>query len=160
MAAWRARPAWQAIVVGLAMTLVAGVNSAAPVRGLIDPDYIGFHFGLFEAEKGVAVTIVAGGVFLLGVAGAFAALRRSRSAMTLVALLCLLFLVAVGAPTAAGALRDVDANVIQFGEYLTIPGALSTALLFALVVSPFAVGLVWAGSAALNRGTALPAPGN
>lgn len=157
MAALRARAPWQAIVVGLAMVLVAGTNGAAPVRGLVDPDYIGFRYGLFSAEKGVAVTIVAGGLFLFAAAGAFAALRQGRIAKTAVALLCLLFLGAVGAPMMAGAVRDIDANVIQFGEYLTIPGILATALLFALVVVPFAIGLLWAGPAALSRGTAPPA---
>ncbi|MDZ7628809.1 MAG: hypothetical protein U5J99_10455 [Parvularculaceae bacterium] len=71
MAAVRARPKWQAFVVGLAMLLIAAINGAAPVRGLVDPDYIGFHFGRFAAEKGLAVTIIAGGVFLLAAAGAF-----------------------------------------------------------------------------------------
>lgn len=157
VAAFRARPNWQAIVVGLAMLLIAGVNSAAPVRGLVDPDYIGFRFGLFAAQKGVAVTVIAGGIFALAAAGAFAALRRGRLAKAIVAFLSLLFLGAVGAPVLAGAIRDIDANTIQFGEYLTIPGAISTALLFVLIVLPFAVGLIWAGPAALNRGTAPPA---
>lgn len=157
ISAVRARAPWQAIVVGLAFVLVAGVNSAAPVRGLIDPNYIGYAFGVFTAEKGVAVTIVAGGVFVSAAAGAFAALRRGRPAKTVVALLCVVFLGTVGAPLLTGAIADIDGNSIQFGEYLTIPGALSTALLFALVVFPFAAGLLWAAPAALSRETGLRA---
>lgn len=158
IAAFRARPRWQAIVVGLAMLLIAGMNGAAPVRGLVDPDYVGFHYGLFSAEKGIAVTFVAGGVFLLAATGAFAALRRSRRAKAVVAGVCLLFLGAVGAPWLSGALSDIESNTIQFGEYLTIPGVLSTALLFVLIILPFVIGLLWAGPSALSRGTALQAP--
>lgn len=160
ISAVRARSPWQAIVVGIAFLLVAGVNGAAPVRGLVDPDYIGYAFGVFAAEKGVAVTIVAGGVFLSAAAGAFAALRRGRLAKSVVAILCVLFLGTVGAPILTGAISDIGGNSIQFGEYLTIPGALSTALLFALLVFPFAVGLLWAAPAALSRETGLPVRGS
>jgi hypothetical protein len=146
VAALRARPQWQGVVVGLAMLLVAGMNGAAPVRGLVDPDYVGFHYGLFSAEKGIAVTLVAGGVFLLAASGAFAALRRSRRAKAVVAGVCLLFLGAVGAPWLSGALSDIESNTIQFGEYL------STVLLFVLIILPFVIGLLWAGPSALSRG--------
>src|SRR5262245_35845287 len=85
IAAIRARPAWPAWVGGAGFLFVAGLNSAAPVRGLVDPDYVGFAFGFLHAERGVMVTLLAGALFVSAALGAFAALRRERRAMLVTA---------------------------------------------------------------------------
>ena len=86
VAAWliialRARPAWPGLIGGVGFLLVAGLNSAAPVRGLVDPDYVGFAFGFLRAERGLLVTLLAGALFLSAVLAAFTALQRERWAM-------------------------------------------------------------------------------
>jgi len=43
-----------------------------------------------------------------------------------------------------GVLHDPTGNAIQFGEYLTIPGLAASALLGALLVVPFVLGVPWA----------------
>lgn len=143
VAAVRARVAWPGWVAGAALLLVASLNTAAPVRGAIDPNYVGYNFGYVSADRGLTVTLAAGGVLLLALAGAFAALGRGRVARVVVALASLAFLVDLGVPLMAGALKDIDGNVIQFGEYLTAPGMVSTALMFVFGVVPFVIGLWW-----------------
>lgn len=149
LVARRARAGAPAAFVGLAHLLVAGLHSAAPVRGYLDPDYVGYGFGLLAAERGLAVTLTAGAVWIVAVLGAFLALSRARAAMAVVALSSLAFAVIIGAPLVRGLLADPDANKIQLGEYLTIPGPAAVGLLLALLVLPFLVGFVWAGRRAL-----------
>lgn len=143
VAAVRARPAWPGWVAGAALLLVASLNTAAPIRGAVDPNYVGYNFGYLSAERGLMVTLVAGSALVLALAGAFAALGRGTIARVVVAIASLAFLVDLGVPLVAGAIKDIDGNVIQFGEYLTIPGAVATALMFVLGVVPFVIGLWW-----------------
>lgn len=137
-------------VVGFAHLLVAGMNSAAPVRGYVDPDYVGYGFGLLAADRGLAVTATAGAVWLTAVLGAFLALSAGRVAQAATALTSALFAVVIGLPLAQDALADPAANRIQFGEHLTVPGVAATALMLVLLVLPFAFGAVWAGRRALR----------
>lgn len=151
VAALRARAPWQAWVVGVALLLVAGLNTAAPIRGAIDPNYVGYTFGYLSAGRGLAVTFVAGSVLLLALAGAFAALRRGPVARGIVAIASLAFLIDLGVPLMAGAFADIDSNTIQFGEYLTIPGIVASALMVVFAVVPFLVGLWWVARGAAAR---------
>jgi hypothetical protein len=141
------------IYVSLGFLVLAGINSAAPVRGFVDPNYAGYGFGLLRADKGLVVTLVAGSVFLLSAACAFIAARnRAGRAMWLVAATCAAFTIIQGWPWLEGVLTDPSANAIQFGEYLTIPGLAASALLAVLLVLPFLLGAPWA----LRRALAAP----
>ena len=141
--------AWPGLVAGLGCVVVAALNSAAPVRGLLDPDYAGYTFGLAHSDKGVGVTLVAGSIWLACVASALIAASRTRgAALWLVAATCAALLAIIGWPTVTAALTDPAANSIELGEYLKVPGLVGTVVLLALVVAPFAVGLVWAARAA------------
>lgn len=152
LAARRARAGAPAAFIGLAHLLVAGLHSAAPVRGYLDPDYVGYGFGLLAADRGLAVTLVAGTVWIVAALGAFLALSRARLAMAFVALSSGAFAAIIGAPLALDLLTDPDASKIQLGEYLTIPGLAAVGLLLVLLVLPFLVGVVWAGRRVLSRG--------
>lgn len=143
--------AWPGLVASVGCLLVACFNSAAPFRGAIDPDYVGFGFGLLHADKGLAVTLLSGPLLLIGAASAFVAVsRREGPALWLVAAFSAAMLVISGIPTIATLLTNPDENKIQFGEYLTIPGVIATLIGVALFVIPFAVGLVWAPRAAMR----------
>ena len=72
----RARAGAPAAFVGLAHLVVAGLHSAAPVRGYLDPGYVGYGFGLLAAESGLAVTVTSGVVWLVAVLGGFLPCRR------------------------------------------------------------------------------------
>ena len=133
------------IYVSFAFLLLAGMNSAAPIRGFVDPDYVGYGFGMLRADKGLPVTLMAGSVFLASLVCAIIAVRNRRgSAMWVVAIVCAAFIVIEGWPWLRNAVSNPASNMIQFGEYLTIPGAVGTALLGALLVLPFLIGLPWA----------------
>jgi hypothetical protein len=154
MVAWlaplrRGNWVWPGLVAGLGCLVTAGLNSAAPVRGLLDPNYAGYSFGLAHAGKGLEVTLVAGAIWLACIASALIAASRTRGgALWLVSATCAALLVIIGWPTLSGALRDPASNSIELGEYLRIPGLLGSAILLALVVAPFAIGLVWSARAA------------
>jgi hypothetical protein len=143
--ALRNRPSATALVVGFAHVVVAGFHTVAPFRGALDPGYVGYSFGMLSAPNGWQVSALAGAVFVLAVVGAFNALARDRRARIRVAATSTLFLVNVGGAWLYHAVTDLRGNVIQFGEYLTIPGAAGTAVLFVLFVAPFFLGALSLG---------------
>lgn len=149
-AAARAKPGPAAVLVGLAHVGVAAFHAAAPIRGLIDPDYVGYEFGVLSAERGWMVAAVAGAVLIIAVVGAFNALWTDRRAQLRTAAASTLFLVNLGAAWLYNVVTDLRGNAIQFGESLTIPGEIGTMLIFALFVAPFCLGAVWAGRRALS----------
>jgi hypothetical protein len=145
----KSRRSFISIYVSLGFLLTAAMNSAAPVRASVDPNYIGYAFGMLRAERGLRVTLIAGGVFLLSAACAFIAARNRRgAAMWIVAAASAAFCVIKGWPWLHGVVTNPDANIIQFGEYLTIPGLVGSLLLGLLLVVPFVIGIPWAARAA------------
>ena len=145
----KGRWAWPGLVASIGCLLAAGLNSAAPFRGLVDPDYMGYVFGLVSADRGLKVTLLAGTIFVAASLSALiAAGRRSGPTLWVVAATCAALAVILGLPTLVAAIRDPGANSIQFGEYLTVPGMLGTGVLLLLMLVPFLVGGVWAARAA------------
>jgi hypothetical protein len=141
---------WPGLIVSVGSLLVAVFNSAAPFRGAIDPDYVGFGFGLLQADKGIAVSLLAGPLLLFGAISAFLAVSRTHgAALWLVAAFSAALLIILGVPIMQGMFADPEANAIQFGEYLTIPGLFASAIYLLLLV-PFIVGLLWAPRAAMR----------
>jgi hypothetical protein len=61
----KSRRSFMSIYVSFAFLLLAAMNSAAPIRGYVDPNYVGYGFGLLHATRGLSVTLMAGGVFLI-----------------------------------------------------------------------------------------------
>ena len=148
---FRARRSWASVYVSLGFLLLAAMNSAAPVRGLVDPNYVGYGFGLLRADKGISVTLLAGGVFVASVAGMIVAgSNRPGPRMWLVAAVSVVFLAVMGWPWLQGVVSDPSKNAIQFGEYLTVPGAVASVLIGLLLVGPFVVGAVWGARRAIN----------
>jgi biotin transporter BioY len=89
--------------------------------------------------------LLAGSVFTAAALCAFIAARnRPGPAMWIVAGVALTFTAIHGWPWLQSAVTDPSSNMIQFGEYLTIPGQIGTVLLGALLVLPFLIGSVWA----------------
>ena len=149
--AFKARAGAPAAFVGFVHLLVAGLHSAAPIRGYVDPDYVGYSFGLLAADKGLAMIVTAGAVWLVAMLGAFLALSKAQLAMAFVTLSSAAFAVIVGAPLAQGLLTDPMAGKVQMGEYLTIPGLAATGLMLVVLVLPFVIGVIWAGGRMLRR---------
>ena len=148
----KSRRSLMSIYVSFAFLVFAAINSAAPVRGYVDPNYVGYTFGLLHAPKGLSVTFVAGSIFLVSAVSAFFAARNRRGpAMWIVAVACFFFAITQGWPWLEGLIRDPAGDAIQFGEYLTIPGLTATALLGLFLVVPFVLGAPWAACRALGR---------
>src|SRR3712207_3234548 len=141
----KSRRSFLSIYVSLGFLLLAGMNSAAPIRGFVDPNYVGYGFGLLRAEKGLPVTLIAGSVFLLALISAFIAVRNRRgSLMWVVVATSAGFTIIQGWPWLSGVVSNPSSNAIQFGEYLTIPGLIGSVLIGALLVFPFLLGIPWA----------------
>jgi hypothetical protein len=144
---------WPGLYASVGCLTAACFNAAAPVRGFVDPNYVGFRFGLVSADQGIGVTLIAGAIFLFGAASALLAVSRRRGrALWILATYCAAMFVIVGIPTLQQSVRDPAGNSIQFGEYLTVPGMVGTAVLILLMALPYAIGAVWgAGAAARPR---------
>jgi hypothetical protein len=134
------------IALAIPLLIVATMNAAAPVRGAIDPGYMGYVFGLLRARMGFTVTLVAGSLLLLCAISAYlSATRRYGPPLLVVCATCAALTIILGVPLVQGMITDPSANRIEFGEYLTIPGLLATAILLIVLVLPFAAGAIWAG---------------
>ncbi|MDO9335179.1 MAG: hypothetical protein EON95_01620 [Caulobacteraceae bacterium] len=138
----RGRTGFIGAVVGFAHLFAAGLNSAAPLRSAVDPTYVGYGFGLLQGDRGLTVSAMAAAVFITALVGAFSALRGSREATLLTAVTSTFFLVILGWPWLQDTLKGKYMS-LQLGEYATLSGMTSAALLFVLMVAPFAIGVVW-----------------
>jgi hypothetical protein len=146
------RRAWSlpGLYASLGCLVTACLNAAAPVRGALDPDYLGYQFGLATSDKGLGVTLVAGTIFMLSALSALLAASRSAGReLWIVALTCGAMFVVIGVPTLQEAVANPAGNSIQLGEYLAVPGSIGTAILLLLQTFPFAVGAVWAANGAM-----------
>jgi hypothetical protein len=112
---------------------------------VLDPDYVGYSFGLVELGKGWTVSLFATLLYVSGIASMVIALRgRGGPAMALVAAFCAAMAVMLGGALLKVGMTDPTQFSIQLGEYLTIPAAAAIPLVFVLVVLPFLIGVPWA----------------
>lgn len=136
---------WTGLYVSLGCLVFAMLNAAAPFRGPIDPDYVGYSFGWLRADAGMMVTLVAGPALVASALSALIAARQSEGpALWFVAITCGVLGFTVGLPTSIDILADPSAFRIELGEYVTIPGFLGSAVVLALVMLPFVIGVFWA----------------
>lgn len=129
-----------ALAVGIFHMLLAGVFSVAPIRSLIDPDYIGLGVGLINFQ-GWAVPLPA--AMLLGwclVAAWLAVGKGSGRAMTLIAVGDILLAGSLG----GSILLDSSQWKLQFGEHLTIEGYAGAVILLLLFTLPLILSAFWA----------------
>lgn len=137
------------MLLAVPLLIVLCLNGAAPVRGAIDPGYMGYVFGMLSADMGLAVTFIAGPIVVACfVSALIAATRRRGKQMWIVSATCAALAIILGLPLARTALDDPSANMIQLGEYLTIPGLAATFILLGLLVLPFGYGSLWSARAA------------
>lgn len=141
IAAVRARPDATALIVSMAHLVIAGLNSAAPLRGVLDPAYAGYGFGMAAAGQGLNVSLVAGAVFIAAVVGAFTALRRIWLAYLITAITSLGFLTVLGWPWLADLLDGFHTS-FQIGDGLIIPGFVAKGAFAIVILTPFALGAV------------------
>ncbi|MBI1407480.1 MAG: hypothetical protein GC145_15320 [Caulobacter sp.] len=143
IALFRGRPGLIGGVVGFAHLVAAGLNSAAPIRSLVDSSYVGYGFGMLQGDRGLTVSAMAGAVFLIAVLGAFSALRGTREAMIITAITSLLFAGVLGWPWLQDMLDGVHSQV-QLGQGVIVPGYVFKGAIAVLEIGPFLLGMLWA----------------
>jgi hypothetical protein len=136
---------WLALLVALANLVIVFITGAAPIRGALDPNYVGYGYGFLQADKGLEVTLLAGSVVLASALSAWLAIRnRPGPLMLIVAATAAFHLVNAGFPLLDGIRADPHSIKIQFGEYLTVPHTVAIPAIIALMILPFLLALPWA----------------
>jgi hypothetical protein len=139
------RSTWIAYLVALANLVIVFVNGAAPIRGLLDPGYVGYGFGYLTADKGIAVALIAGSVVIASALSASIAIRnRPGATMLIVAATAAFHIVNVGFSLLDTIFAKPEDITIQFGEYLTVPHPVAIPAIIVLVILPFLLALPWA----------------
>lgn len=141
-----ARRGWNPIglVVATSNWLVASLHVVAPFRGLMDPNYVGYSFGLLSAERGWRVAALAGSVLMGGALSAAIAARNSGGPiMVVVTIFNAVVLLVFGLPLIQRAVTDPSGYVMQFGEFLTVPPVIALPVTLVLVLAPTLLGIGW-----------------
>ena len=142
-----------ALAVGIFHLLFASLVSVAPIRSLLDPDYIGYGLGVFQFEK-LAVVVPATLVLCWALAAAWITVGISNGRwMRLVMVGDFFFSLSMG----LSILLDDSQNwKFQLGEYFTATGRAGLVILLSLFTAPFLVSGIWAAMRTQAGGTAPP----
>lgn len=136
---------WIAFIAALANLVIVVLNGAAPIRGLVDPNYVGYGFGFLTAGQGIEVTLIAGALVIASTLSAWIAIRnRAGPAMLVVAATSAFHLVNVGFSLIDGIRAKPEDVTVQFGEYLTVPHTVAIPALVAFLILPFLLAIPWA----------------
>ncbi len=140
-----ARRRWSWTAMGVAAANFFWVlPNLAPFRGVLDPDYAGYQFGVYAVSPGILVTLVSGSIVAGALISACLALRnRAGSSMAFIALYGCLMLLTVGLPELLNGLQAPADYRIELGEYLHIPGLLAVLLIGALLCLPLIASIAW-----------------
>jgi hypothetical protein len=141
--AWRNRPSRPAFVFGVVHMTFATPLVVAPVRSLLDPEYLGYALGLlrFEGQSAVLPSIL---VLTWALGAAWLAVSRpTRWRAAWIAAGDLFWLVNFSLYAYVGR-ADLARFRIQGGEFFTLEGPVVVALVGALVLLPFAASMIWA----------------
>ena len=130
-----------ALAVGIFHMLFAAVVSVAPIRSLLDPNYVGYGLGVFHFEKR-AVALPAALILGWALAAAWVAVGQGRGRwMRLVMIGDLLFALALG----VSLLLDDSQNwKFQLGEHFTVAGVTGLLILLCFFTLPFIASAIWA----------------
>lgn len=146
-----------ALAVGIFHMLFAGVVSVAPIRSLLDPDYMGYGLGVIQLEKR-AVALPAALILGWALASAWVAVGKGRGRwMRLVMVGDLFFAFSMG----VSILLDNSQNwKFQLGENFTATGVFGLMILLCFFTLPFILSAVWAARRTGPSGTAPPLESN
>ena len=139
------------LCVGLANMILVSMNIVAPIRGVLDPDYLGYNIGLIHVDAGIWVTVTAGSIVVLALLSAcFAALNLRGRAMAFVAIVDTVFVILIGLPVTYEGLANSADFKIQLGEYLFIPGMIAVLISAMLLLVPIVASVVWSAKRIRN----------
>lgn len=140
---WRHRPGKAAFVFGMVHMAFATPLVVAPIRSLLDPDYLGYGLGLmrFEGQSAVLPAVL---VLTWALGAAWLAVSRPTSWRAAWIAAGDLFWIANFSVAAYLERADLDRFRIQGGETFTVEGPLVFLLVGTLVLLPFLASMVWA----------------
>jgi len=146
-----------ALAVGIFHMLFAAVISVAPIRSLLDPDYIGYGLGVIHFEKR-AVALPAALILGWALAAAWIAVGKGRGRwMRLVMVGDLFFALSMG----VSILLDDSRNWrFQLGEHFTATGVAGLLILLCFFTLPFIASAIWAARRTRAGGTTPPLASN
>ena len=142
-----------ALAVGVFHMLFAALVSVAPVRSLLDPDYIGYGLGVIQFEKRAAALPAA---IVLGwaLAAAWVAVGKGRGRwMRLVMVGDLFFALSMGVSIVLDRSQDWR---FQLGEHFTATGVTGLLILLSFFTLPFIASAIWAAGRTRAGGPAPP----
>jgi hypothetical protein len=146
-----------ALAVGIFHMLFAAVVSVAPIRSLLDPDYIGYGLGVIHFEKR-AVALPAALILGWALAAAWIAVGKGRGRwMRLVMVGDLFFALSMGVSIL---LDDSRHWKFQLGEHFTATGVAGLLILLCFFTLPFIASAIWAASRTQAGGTTPPIASN
>lgn len=140
---WRNRPGAVAFLFGMVHMAFATPLVVAPIRSLLDPEYLGYGLGLLRFE-GQEATLPAALVLTWALGAAWLAVSRPRRWRALWIAAGDLFFVVNFSAAAWLERSSLQHFRIQGGEYFTLQGPYVALLVGALVLLPFAASMVWA----------------
>lgn len=142
-----------ALAVGIFHMLFAMVVSVAPIRSLLDPDYIGYGLGVIHFEKR-AVALPAALILGWALASAWVAVGKGRG--RLMRLLMVGDLVIALSMGISILLDDSQNWKFQLGEHFTATGIAGLLILLGFFTLPFIASAIWAASRTRTDGTTPP----
>jgi len=142
-----------ALGVGLFHMLFAAVVSVAPIRSLLDPDYVGYGVGVLQFEKR-AVALPDALILAWALAAAWIAIGKGKGPWMKLVMLGDLFF---GLSMSIALVLDNPTNwKFQLGEQFTAEGMTGLIILLGFFTLPFFVSAVWAAKRSRSGGTPTP----
>jgi hypothetical protein len=140
-----------ALSVGLFHMLFAALVSVAPIRALLDPNYMNFGLGVIQVN-GQAAALPAALVLSWTLLAAWLAVGKGKGRwMTVIAAGDAFLALNIGASLLlAGDWR------FQLGEYLTITGVAAVVILLFFLTGPFVASAIWATRQTGSEDTTTP----
>lgn len=142
--AYQLRWSWGALLVAVAHLPVAAITAVVPFRGLLDPSYPGWEFGLLRAEGGIEILFGAGAILVGAItAMAHALINRPGWGMAFVFGYDSVVLVALGPPFADALVTGDVSSVVQIGG-VTLEGVSALIAVNLFLLLPIGLSFLWA----------------
>lgn len=130
------------------------INLVAPFRGILDPDYAGYSFGLISLPQGIWVPIVVGSIVIMSFIICTKALQDRMGRWWRVAFVFDLgLLVAIAGPVLIDVLSNIQDFRLELGEYFQVSGWFVALIIAIILPGP----IFYATWAAFKNGIAQPA---
>jgi hypothetical protein len=140
----RRRWTWPGLAVGIFHMFFACLVSVAPIRSLLDPDYVGYGVGVLHFEKR-AVAFPAAVILSWALASAWIAVGKGTGRWMKLIMVGDLFMAL--SMSVSLVLDDSQNWKFQLGEHFTAAGVAGLLILLCLFTLPFIASAIWAASA-------------